>query len=108
MKFVVRRGDDLSVREKVCVHIIAWCLTVFVAGLAIGQTAPAAPPLDDADALRIENAQLQILFLEERVARLKAERDRLIDGLAHKAKLDPKRWRPDVGSKTWRQLEPPK
>lgn len=65
-----------------------------------------APPLDPADALRIENAQLRVMLAEETAARLRTERERLIDDAAARAGVDSKAFRPDVGRREWRKVTP--
>lgn len=67
---------------------------------------PAPPPLDPADALRIENAQLRVMLAEETAARLRTERERLIDEAAARAGVDSKAFRPDVGRREWRKVTP--
>jgi len=101
---------------KTAILALLWLLVV---PGAWAEEAKAPPKLEELEALTIERVVLERKVLEERSQKLQQEvraleaeyqaRARELDGLveaaAKRAGVDPKRFRPDVGTKTWRPIK---
>jgi hypothetical protein len=104
------------IRRSAYVLAILLVATPALAQAPVPRATPApateGKPLDEIDALRIENKALH-----QENARLRAEMElrgrstelsKTIDDAAVKAGLDPKEWQADLKTKTWRKAPPPK
>ena len=84
----------------------------FVASAVVGVIlvtpvwAQSTKPLDELDALRLEKAQLEVDFLEERVARLKERGARMLQDIRRRDGTEG--WTLDLDGRRWTKPDPPK
>lgn len=63
-------------------------------------------PIQEIDAIRLEKAQLEVQFLEERVARLKERAVRMLQDLQRRDGTEG--WTLDLDARRWTKPETPK
>ena len=84
---------------------ITGCATVCLM-VATPVWAQTTKPLDELDGLRIEKAQLEVQFLEERVARLKERAVRMLQDIQRREGTEG--WVLDLDARRWTKPDPPK
>ena len=85
-----------------------WFVGCVVTGLILATPvwAQTTKPLDELDGLRIEKAQLEVQFLEERVARLKERAVRMLQDIQRREGTED--WVLDRDAQRWTKPDPPK